>query len=196
MALNAGTRLGPYEIEGMLGVGGMGEVYRARDTRSNRVVAIKVLPSSVAADPSFRQRFHREAQTISSLDHPHICALYDLGNHDGTYFLVMQYFEGETLAARLAKGLLPIGQALKHAMEIADALDKAHRQGFVHRDLKPGNVMLTTSSVARQSVPQATLLDFGLAKALEPPRLDRTGAALRHASARAHRPSRARETAR
>jgi eukaryotic-like serine/threonine-protein kinase len=175
VALTAGTRLGPYEIEGILGVGGMGEVYRARDTRLNRIVAIKVLPSGVAADPSFRQRFHREAQTISSLEHPHICALYDLGNHNGTYFLVMQYLEGETLAARLAKGPLPIGQALKHAMEIADALDKAHRQGFVHRDLKPGNVMLTTSSVARQSVPQATLLDFGLAKALELPRIGRSG---------------------
>ena len=164
MTLAAGARLGPYQIQSALGAGGMGEVYRARDTRLDRTVAIKVLPSHVAADRSFRQRFEREAKTISSLDHPHICALYDVGNHEGTLFLVMQYLEGETLADRLAKGPLPIGQALKHAIEIADALDKAHRQGFVHRDLKPGNVMLTVAGVARQRSPQATLLDFGLAK--------------------------------
>jgi eukaryotic-like serine/threonine-protein kinase len=171
MTLAAGARLGPYEIQSALGAGGMGEVYRARDTRLDRTVAIKVLSSHVAADPSFRQRFEREAKTISSLDHPQICALYDVGNHEGTHFLVMQYLEGETLADRLAKGPLPIGEALKHALEIADALDKAHRQGFVHRDLKPGNVMLTTTGVARQRLPQAKLLDFGLAKALEPPRI-------------------------
>jgi Tol biopolymer transport system component/predicted Ser/Thr protein kinase len=156
MTLSSGARLGPYEIVAPLGSGGMGEVYKARDTRLDRTVAIKVLPPHVASDPSFRQRFEREAKTISSLDHPHICALYDVGQHQGTDFLVMQYLEGETLADRLAKGPVPLDQALKHAMEIADALDKAHRQGIVHRDLKPGNVMLTKSG--------AKLLDFGLAK--------------------------------
>jgi Tol biopolymer transport system component/predicted Ser/Thr protein kinase len=157
MPLTHGTRLGPYEIQSALGAGGMGEVYKARDTRLDRTVAIKVLPPHVASDPSFRQRFEREAKTISSLDHPHICALYDIGQDHGTDFLVMQYLDGETLADRLAKGPLPLGQALKHALEIADALDKAHRQGIVHRDLKPGNVMLTKAG--------AKLLDFGLAKA-------------------------------
>jgi serine/threonine protein kinase len=156
MTLAAGARLGPYEIVGAIGAGGMGEVYKARDTRLDRTVAIKVLPPHVASDPAFRQRFEREARTISSLDHPHICALYDVGSDAGTDFLVMQYLEGETLAARLAKGPLPLERALTHAIEIADALDKAHRQGIVHRDLKPGNVMLTKSG--------AKLLDFGLAK--------------------------------
>jgi len=156
MPLSQGTRLGPYEIVTPLGAGGMGEVYKARDTRLDRTVAIKVLPPHVGGDPSFRQRFEREAKTISSLDHPHICALYDIGQEQGTHFLVMQYLDGETLAERLAKGPLPLDQALKHAREIADALDKAHRQGIVHRDLKPGNVMLTKAG--------AKLLDFGLAK--------------------------------
>ena len=154
--LSPGTRLGPYEIAAPLGAGGMGEVYKARDTRLDRTVAIKVLPAQVASDPTFRQRFEREAKTISSLDHPNICALYDIGCEHDINFLVMQYLEGETLAERLAKGPLPVVQALQHAMEIADALDKAHRQGIVHRDLKPGNVMLTKSG--------AKLLDFGLAK--------------------------------
>jgi Tol biopolymer transport system component/predicted Ser/Thr protein kinase len=138
----------------------MGEFYKARDTRLDRTVAIKVLPSHVASDPARRQRFEREARAISSLDHPHICALYDVGRHENTDFLVMQYLEGETLAARLAGGPLPLHRALEHAIEIANALDRAHRQGIVHRDLKPGNVMLTKDG--------AKLLDFGLAK---PPRV-------------------------
>ncbi len=160
MALSAGTRLGPYEILAPLGAGGMGEVYRARDTRLERMVAIKVLPTHLSASPERRQRFEREAKTISKLSHPHICALYDVGRADGTDFLVMEYLEGETLAEHLAKGPLPTEQVLRYGMEMADALDKAHRQGTVHRDLKPGNVMVTKSGVK--------LLDFGLAKAVAP----------------------------
>jgi serine/threonine protein kinase len=157
MTLAPGTRLGAYEIVSAIGAGGMGEVYKARDTRLDRAVAIKVLPPHVAADSAFRQRFEREAKTVSSLDHPHICALYDVGQDRGTDFLVMQYLEGETLADRLTKGPLALDQALKCAREIADALDKAHRRGIVHRDIKPGNVMLTKTG--------ATLLDFGVARA-------------------------------
>jgi serine/threonine protein kinase len=156
MALSIGTRLGPYEILAAIGAGGMGEVYRARDTRLDRTVALKVLSPSLASAPEFRERFDREARTISQLDHPHICTLYDVGEQDGTSFLVMQYLEGETLETRLKKGALPLDQALQFAIQIADALDKAHRAGIVHRDLKPGNVMLTKSG--------AMLLDFGLAK--------------------------------
>src|SRR5438876_4260975 len=136
----------------------MGEVYKARDTRLDRTVAIKILPDALAADPQFRDRFDREARTISQLDHPHICALHDGGEQDGTAYLVMQYLEGETLEARLKKGALPLDQALKYGIQIADALDKAHRAGIVHRDLKPGNIMLTKAG--------AKLLDFGLAKAV------------------------------
>ncbi len=157
MGLTPGTHLGVYEIITLLGAGGMGEVYTARDTRLDRTVAIKVLPASLASDPQFRERFDREARTISQLDHPHICALYDVGNQNGTAFLVMQFLEGETLEHRLKKGALPIDQALQYAIHIADALDKADRAAIVHRDLKPGNIMLTKNS--------ATLLDFGLAKA-------------------------------
>ena len=156
MPLQSGTTLGPYEILSPLGAGGMGEVYKARDTRLDRTVAIKVLPEHVAADPDLKQRFEREAKTISSLNHPHICTLYDIGEQDGVDFLVMEYLDGETLAQRLERGALPLDQALKVAIEIADALDKAHRQGIVHRDLKPGNIMLTKAG--------AKLLDFGLAK--------------------------------
>ncbi len=156
MALSAGTRLGPYEITAQIGVGGMGEVYKARDTRLDRTVAIKILPEALAADPQFRERFDREARAISRLDHPHICALYDVGEQSGTAYLVMQYLEGETLANRLAKGAMPLDQAIKTAIEVASALDKAHRAGIVHRDLKPGNIMLTKTG--------AKLLDFGLAK--------------------------------
>ncbi|MGH9368383.1 MAG: protein kinase domain-containing protein [Thermoanaerobaculia bacterium] len=156
MTLTAGTRLGPYEIQTPLGAGGMGEVYRARDTRLGRSVAIKVLPAQLSQNAELRERFEREAKTISSLSHPHICALYDVGREDGTDFLVMELLEGETLAGRLAKGALPTEQVLRYGTEIADALDKAHRQGVVHRDLKPGNIMLTKSGVK--------LLDFGLAK--------------------------------
>src|SRR6476659_2034599 len=156
MALPAGTRLGPYEIQAPLGAGGMGEVYRAHDTRLERTVAIKVLPEHLSSNPDAKHRFEREARAISSLNHPNICALYDIGNQDGVDFLVMEYLEGQTLAERLQKGALPIEHVLKIGIEIADALDKAHRQGIVHRDLKPGNIMLTKSGVK--------LVDFGLAK--------------------------------
>ena len=156
MTLTAGSRLGPYEILAAIGAGGMGEVYRARDTRLERTVALKVLPEHLTSDPDLRQRFEREAKTISQISHPHICALYDVGREGDRDYLVMEYLEGETLAARLDKGALPSEQLLRYGIEIADALDKAHRQGIVHRDLKPGNVMLTKSGVK--------LLDFGLAK--------------------------------
>jgi len=156
MALTLGTRLGPYVIEHPLGAGGMGEVYRAKDSRLDRTVAIKVLPAHVATDPDLRQRFEREAKAIAALTHPHICTLYDVGHQDGTDYLVLEYLEGETLADRLQKGALPLDTALKDAIEIADALDKAHRHGITHRDLKPGNIMLTKSGVK--------ILDFGLAK--------------------------------
>jgi eukaryotic-like serine/threonine-protein kinase len=160
MAVSAGTRLGPYEILAPIGAGGMGEVYRARDTRLERTVAIKVLPPRLSSSPQGRQRFEREAKTISQLSHPHICALYDVGREGETEYLVMELLEGETLSDRLVRGPLPLGQTLRYGVEIADALDKAHRQGIVHRDLKPGNVMLTKTGVK--------LLDFGLAKAIAP----------------------------
>ncbi|HJW14362.1 MAG TPA: protein kinase [Thermoanaerobaculia bacterium] len=156
MTLNAGSRLGPYEILSAIGAGGMGEVYRARDTRLERTVAVKVLPAHLTGNEELRQRFEREAKTISQLSHPHICALYDVGREGDADYLVMEFLEGETLASRLNKGALPSEQLLRYGTEIADALDKAHRQGIVHRDLKPGNVMLTKSGVK--------LLDFGLAK--------------------------------
>src|ERR1700686_3164712 len=143
MPLSTGARLGPYEIQSALGAGGMGEVYKARDTRLDRTIAIKILPASLAVDPQFRERFDREARAISQLTHPHICTLYDVGEHDGTAFLVMELLDGETLADRLTKGALPMAQALTIAIEVASALDAAHRVGIVHRDLKPGNVMLT-----------------------------------------------------
>jgi len=160
MTIASGSRLGPYEILAPLGAGGMGEVWKARDTRLERTVAIKVLPQAVASSPEVRQRFEREAKAIGQLSHPHICALYDVGNQDGVEYLVMEYLEGETLAARLVGDPLPLDQTLRYAIEIADALDRAHRTGIVHRDLKPGNVMLTGSGVK--------LLDFGLAKAFSP----------------------------
>ena len=156
MAVPVGTRFGPYEVVAALGAGGMGEVYKARDTRLERTVAIKVLPEILARDPQYRERFEREARAISHLDHPHICPLYDVGNEGGTAFLVMQYLEGETLADRLTRGALPLDLALGYAIQIADALDKAHRTGTIHRDLKPGNIFLTKAG--------AKLLDFGLAK--------------------------------
>jgi len=154
--LASGTRLGPYEIVAQLGAGGMGEVYKALDTRLNRTVAIKTLSGTLAADTQFRQRFDREAQTISQLDHPNICSLFDVGDESGTAFLVMQYLEGETLAERLSAGALPLDRALSIAIDVAAALDAAHRAGVVHRDVKPANIMLTRSG--------ARLLDFGLAK--------------------------------
>jgi serine/threonine protein kinase len=159
MPLTPGTHLGPYEIAAPLGAGGMGEVYRARDTRLDRTVAVKILPQGLADTPEVRQRFEREARAVSSLSHPHICTLYDVGRQDGIDYLVMEYLEGETLAARIEKSPLPSADLLRYASQIADALDKAHRQGIVHRDLKPGNVMLTKSGVK--------LLDFGLAKSGE-----------------------------
>src|SRR5262245_47116764 len=145
MPLTSGTRFGPYEIKAPLGAGGMGEVYRAIDTRLDRVVAIKVLGAGVAGDASLRERFEREARTVSALNHPNICALYDLGRERDTDYLVLEYLEGDTLAARLEKGPLPVEQAVRVAMQIADALAKAHAVGVVHRDLKPANIILTRS---------------------------------------------------
>ena len=156
MSLNSGNKLGPYEIVAPLGAGGMGEVYRARDTRLRRDVAIKVLPSDLSSDPHVKARFEREARAISSLNHPHICCLYDIGSQDGTYFLVMELLEGETLGEQLKKGALPLRQVVEYGIQIAEALQGAHKNGIVHRDLKPGNIMLTRSG--------AKLLDFGLAK--------------------------------
>ena len=160
MTLVPGTKLGPYKIVAPLGAGGMGEVFRAKDTRLDRTVAIKVLPQQVSSDPVRKHRFEREAKTISGLNHPNICVLHDVGSQDGVDYLVMELMDGETLAARLLKGPLSLEQVLKYGGQIADALDKAHRAGIVHRDLKPGNIMLTTSG--------AKLLDFGLAKPVAP----------------------------
>ena len=146
-----GQRIGPYQLASKIGAGGMGEVYKARDTRLDRTVAIKVLTAHLADDPHARERFQREARAVAALNHPHICTLHDVGSQDPSTgsgqamdFLVMEYLDGETLAERLAKGPLPLDRALQYAIQIADALDKAHRQGITHRDLKPGNVMLTT----------------------------------------------------
>jgi Serine/threonine protein kinase len=160
MALALGTLLGSYEIGAPLGAGGMGEVYRARDIRLDRTVAIKVLPKQLSNDPVSKQRFEREAKTISSLNHPNICALYDVGHQDGIDYLVMECVEGGSLAERLQKGPLPLDQVLKYGAQISFALDQAHRSGVVHRDLKPGNIMLTPTG--------AKLLDFGLAKPSAP----------------------------
>ncbi len=156
MSLKPGTKLGPYEILAPLGAGGMGEVYKAKDLKLGRDVAIKVLREDLATGPERLRRFEQEARAVSSLNHPHICTLHDIGSENGIDFMVMEHIEGDTLADRLKKGALPLDQALQYGIEIADALDKAHRQGVVHRDLKPGNIMLTKSG--------AKLLDFGLAK--------------------------------
>ncbi|HEY6387151.1 MAG TPA: serine/threonine-protein kinase, partial [Candidatus Acidoferrum sp.] len=156
MPIASGTRFGPYEIISAAGAGGMGEVYRAKDTRLDRIVAVKVLPSELAHDPERRQRFEREARSISTLSHPHICTLHDIGHQDGVDYLVLEYLEGDTLETKLKKGSLPAPEVLKYAVELADALDKAHRQGIIHRDIKPGNIMITKSG--------AKLMDFGLAK--------------------------------
>ncbi len=168
MPLAAGTCLGPYEIVGPAGAGGMGEVYRARDTRLDRTVAVKVLSPALAADPQFRERFEREARAISSLQHPHICALFDVGEADAIRFLVLEFLEGETLADRLARiGPMPFAEAIKIGIEVCDALHKAHRSGIVHRDLKPANVFLVRKGGSSSS-PTAKLLDFGLAKTAAP----------------------------
>lgn len=160
MPLPAGTQLGPYQIQSPLGAGGMGEVYKAKDTRLDRTVAIKILAAHLSSSPEIKQRFEREARTVSSLNHAHICQLYDVGSQDGTEFLVMEFLEGETLADRLLKGPLPLNDILKIGSEVAEALYVAHRAGIVHRDLKPGNIMLTKSG--------AKLMDFGLAKPTSP----------------------------
>jgi eukaryotic-like serine/threonine-protein kinase len=156
MALTSGTKLGPYEIQSPLGAGGMGEVYRARDTRLERTVAIKVLPHHLSSNPDLKQRFEREARSISSLNHPRICTLHDVGHQDGVDFLVMEYLDGETLAERLRNVPLPLKEVLRMGIEVCEALEAAHRVGIVHRDLKPGNIMLTKGG--------AKLMDFGLAK--------------------------------
>jgi eukaryotic-like serine/threonine-protein kinase len=156
MPLAAGTKLGPYEIQSPLGAGGMGEVYRARDTRLNRTVAVKVLPAHLSENPGARERFDREARAISSLNHPNICILYDVGHQSGIDYLVTEFLEGETLADRLAKGALPPEKVLEYGIAICQGLEKAHRTGVIHRDLKPGNVMLTKT--------ETKLMDFGLAK--------------------------------
>ncbi|MEO8725990.1 MAG: protein kinase [Acidobacteriaceae bacterium] len=156
MSLSAGAKLGPYEIQSAIGAGGMGEVYRARDTRLDRTVAIKILPAHLSSDTEAKQRFDREARAISSLNHANICTLHDVGHQDGVDYLVMEYLEGETLAERLLKGPLPTEQVLRYGTDICEGLERAHKTGVIHRDLKPGNIMLTKSG--------AKLMDFGLAK--------------------------------
>src|SRR5678816_1113148 len=156
MTLKAGTRLGRYEILSLLGAGGMGEVYRARDSQLQRVVALKVLSEGSSARVEIGERFRREAQTLASLNHPHICSIFDVGSENGFDYIVMELLEGQTLSERLEKGPLSVDEGLEIAIDVTDALDKAHRQGIVHRDLKPSNVMLTPHG--------AKLLDFGLAK--------------------------------
>jgi eukaryotic-like serine/threonine-protein kinase len=160
VSLSSGTPLGPYRITAALGAGGMGEVYKARDTRLDRTVAIKVLPSSLTTDPAARERFDREARSIAALSHPHICPLFDVGDENGTEFLVMEFLDGETLAEVLTRGRLPRNRALMYADQIADALEAAHKAGIIHRDLKPSNIMITKAG--------AKLLDFGLAKPRQP----------------------------
>src|SRR4029079_6941274 len=162
--LAPGTRLRPYEIVALVGEGGMGQVFKARDTRLDRTVAIKMLPASLAADPMRRERFEREARNISRLEHPHICPLFDVGVHEGHEYLVMQFLDGDTLAERLEHGPLTISQTLEYGIQIAEALAAAHRADIVHRDLKPGNVMITRTG--------AHLLDFGLARQGPRPPLD------------------------
>src|ERR1700678_1024296 len=182
MALISGTKLGPYEIQSPLGAGGMGEVYRARDTRLDRTVAVKILPDHLSDNPEAKVRFDREARAISSLNHPNICTLYDVGHQDGVDFLVMEFLEGETLADRLTKGPLPTELVLKYGIEICEGLEKAHKSGVIHRELKPGNIMLTKSG--------AKLMDFGLAKSapVSPPSSSLTmtlpGSALRDSALR------------
>ena len=161
MPLSAGTRLGSYEILSALGAGGMGEVYRARDTRLDRDVAIKILPEAFAADPERVARFRREAKVLAALNHPHIAAIYGLEDADGVKALVMELVEGENLAQRLARGTIPLDEALPIAKQIAEALEAAHKQGIIHRDLKPANIKVRTDGTVK-------VLDFGLAKTFDP----------------------------
>src|SRR6476619_1133958 len=161
MVFAAGAKLGPYEVLSPIGAGGMGEVYKARDTRLDRTVAVKVLPEHIAKREDARARFEREARSVASLNHPNICVLHDIGSHEGAGYMVMEFMEGETLAARIEKGALPLDQALRFAVQIADALDRAHRAGVTHRDVKPQNIMLTRDGVK--------VLDFGLAKSMPKP---------------------------
>ena len=164
MNIESGTRLGPYEIVAPIGAGGMGEVWRARDTRLDRAVAIKVLPHALAENEQFRTRFEREAKAISQLNHPNICTLHDVGHENGVSYLVMELLEGESLAEGLVRGPMALADVLRYGAQIAAALDRAHRAGVIHRDLKPGNVVITKSG--------AKLLDFGLAKTSSPVSLD------------------------
>src|SRR5215510_6124663 len=161
MAFLAGTRLGPYEITSMLGVGGMGEVYRARDTRLDRVVAVKVLPAHLYANAEFRRRFEQETKSISSLQHPNVCVLHDVGSQNGVDFMVMEYVSGKTLDKIIPAGGLDAELATKYALQVADALVCAHSAGIVHRDLKPSNIIVDNSGLVK-------VLDFGLAKLAEP----------------------------
>jgi len=161
LALTLGTRLGPYEVLALIGVGGMGEVYKATDTNPKRAVAIKVLPASVAGDAERLARFHREAEVLAALNHPNIAAIYGLEKSDGITALVMELVEGPTLADRIAQGAIPIDEALPIAKQIAEALEAAHEQGIIHRDLKPANIKVRSDSTVK-------VLDFGLAKAMEP----------------------------
>src|ERR1700693_5602217 len=156
MSLTAGTKLGPYEIQSPLGAGGMGEVYRARDVRLDRTVAIKVLASHLSSSPELKQRMEREARAISSLNHPHICHLYDIGSQDGIDYLVMEFLEGETLAQRLRKGAMPLNEILKIAIAVAESLAVAHRHGIVRSELTPGNIMLTAGGAKHISFVMAT----------------------------------------
>ena len=161
MALTSGTKLGPYEIQLLLGAGGMGEVYRARDTRLERMVAIKILPARLSSNPDLRGRFEQEAKSISALHHPNICVLHDIGSQDGVDFMVMEYVAGETLDKLIPPGGLTPKLAVKYAMQIADGLSRAHYTGIVHRDLKPSNIMVEEDGLVK-------VLDFGLAKLAEP----------------------------
>src|SRR5450432_2347768 len=161
MTLSSGTKLGPYEVVAPLGAGGMGEVYRARDTRLQRTVAIKILPARFSSDPVRKQRFEREARAVSALNHPNICRLYDVGDQDGIHYLVLEVLEGETLGEVLRAGPLTVADSLKIAVQIAEALDTAHSSGAIHRDLKPANLFVTTRG-------EVKILDFGLVKAVGP----------------------------
>ena len=184
MALTSGTKLGPYEIQSPLGAGGMGEVYRANDTRLDRTVAIKILPQHLSSNPDLGQRFAREARAISSLNHPRICTLYDVGHQDGIDFLVMEYLEGETLAQRLKKGRLPLKEALKIGIDVCEALEKAHLAGIIHRDLKPGKGAMYW--IVPTTVPAVVSGESGLERSRRDPR-KRSGAYLQDSAAYAAR---------